>query len=299
MDHGAAHGKTSEKRRATLYVVATPIGNLGDVSQRALETLRSVDVVAAEDTRVTSRLLAHYGITRRLIPVHEHNERHALRQVLDLLSSGRSVALTSDAGTPTLSDPGALIVAATREAGYTVTPIPGPNAAVTALSAAGFAAPHHLFYGFLPERATARRRVLAGLAQLPFTLVFYEAPHRVQECVSDLRAVLGDERRMVLARELTKLFESLHTCSLAAAEEWLAADPLRRKGEFVLIVEGAGETKKAPAGDAARRVLAALIDELPLGKAVSVAVRLGAGGRKDLYKLALQLKGKKEIGNRE
>lgn len=290
MDHGAAHGKSSEKRRATLYVVATPIGNLGDVSQRALETLRSVDVVAAEDTRVTGRLLARYGITRRLIPVHEYNERHALRQVLDLLSSGLSVALTCDAGTPTLSDPGALLVAAARDAGYAVTPVPGPNAAVAALSAAGLAAPHHLFYGFLPPRAAARRRALAALAPLPYTLVFYEAPHRVEECVADLRAVLGGNRRIVLARELTKLFESLHACTLAQAEDWLAADPARRRGEFVLIVEGAEETRKDPAGDTARRVLAALIDELPLKKAVSVASRIGAGGKKELYKLALQLK---------
>lgn len=269
--------------------MATPIGNLGDVSQRALETLRSVDVVAAEDTRVTARLLARYGITRRLIPAHEHNERHALRQVLDLLSSGLSVALTSDAGTPTLSDPGALMVAAVRAAGYAVTPVPGANAAVTALSAAGFTAPHHLFYGFLPARAAARRRALAALAPLPYTLVFYEAPHRVEECAADLRAVLGGDRRIVVARELTKLFESLHACTLAEAEDWLAADPARRKGEFVLIVEGAGEAK-APAANAGRRVLEALLDELPLKKAVAVAVRLGAGGRKELYKLALQLK---------
>jgi 16S rRNA (cytidine1402-2'-O)-methyltransferase len=269
--------------------VATPIGNLGDVSQRALETLRSVDVVAAEDTRVTGRLLAHYGITRRLIPVHEHNERHAVRQVLDLLSSGLSVALTSDAGTPTLSDPGALLVAAVRDAGHAVTPVPGPNAAVAALSAAGLAAPHHLFYGFLPARAAARRRALAALAPLPYTLVFYEAPHRVEECVADLRAVLGGDRRIVLARELTKLFESIHACTLAEAGRWLAADPVRRKGEFVLMVEGAGATK-APAASAGRRALEVLLDELPLKKAVAVAVRLGAGGKKELYKLALRLK---------
>jgi 16S rRNA (cytidine1402-2'-O)-methyltransferase len=269
--------------------VATPIGNLADVSQRALETLRNVDVVAAEDTRVTGRLLARYGIARRLIPVHEHNERYAVRQILQLLSSGRSVALTCDAGTPTLSDPGALLVAAAREAGHAVTPVPGPNAAVAALSAAGFTARHHLFYGFLPERAAARRRALAALEQLPFTLVFYEAPHRGEVCVADLRAVLGARRRIVLARELTKLFESLHACSLEEAADWLAADPARRKGEFVLIVEGAGEAK-APSADTARRVLEMLLEDLPLKKAVAVAARIGAGGRKDLYKLALQLK---------
>jgi 16S rRNA (cytidine1402-2'-O)-methyltransferase len=288
MDHGAAHAG-SEKRRATLYVVATPIGNLGDISQRALETLRSVDVVAAEDTRVTGKLLARYGITRRLIPVHEHNERHALRQVLDLLSSGLSVALTSDAGTPTLSDPGALLVAAAREAGYAITPVPGANAAVTALSAAGFSTRQHLFYGFLPERAAARRKALAALAQLPYTLVFYEAPHRVEECVADLCTVLGGDRRIVLARELTKLFESLHACTLAEAGDWLAAEPARRKGEFVLMVEGAGEMK-APAADGGRRVLETLLKELPLKKAVAVAAKITGGRKNELYKLALQLK---------
>lgn len=288
MDHGAAHGGR-EKRRATLYVVATPIGNLDDISQRALETLRSVDVVAAEDTRVTARLLARYGITRRLIPVHEHNERHALRQVLDLLSSGLSVALTCDAGTPTLSDPGALLVAAARDAGYTVTPVPGPHAAAVALSASGLAAPHYLFYGFLPARAAARRRELAALASLPYTLVFYEAPHRVEECVVDLRAVLGGERRIVLARELTKLYESLHVCALDEAEEWLAGDPVRRKGEFVLIVEGAGEAK-APSADTGRRVLEALIGELRPRKAVALAAKITGGSSKELYKLALSMK---------
>lgn len=289
MNQRAAHEESGEKRRATLYVVATPIGNLADVSQRALETLRSVDVVAAEDTRITARLLARYGITCRLIAVHEHNERHALRQVLELLSSGRCVALTCDAGTPTLSDPGALLVAAARDAGHIVSPIPGPNAAVAALSAAGFTARHHLFYGFLPERAAARRRALATLAHLPFTLVFYEAPHRVQECIADLRAVLGAERRVVLARELTKLFESVHACTLAEAESWLAADSTRRKGEFVLIVEGAGEAKE-PSVDAARRVLETLLKDLPPKKAVALAAKITGGSSKELYKLALALK---------
>ena len=269
--------------------MATPIGNLGDISQRALETLKSVDVVAAEDTRVTGRLLAHYGITRRLIPVHEHNERHALRQVLDLLSSGLSVALTSDAGTPTLSDPGALVVAAAREAGHAVVPVPGANAAVAALSAAGITSRHHLFYGFLPERAAARRRALAELAPLPYFLVFYEAPHRVEECIEDLRTVLGGERRIVLARELTKLFETVHAGTLAEAGGWLAADPARRKGEFVLIVEGAGEAQAADA-TTARRVLKALLAELPPRKAAAVTAKIAGGSSKELYKLALQLK---------
>ena len=288
MEHAAAHEGTSGKRRATLYVVATPIGNLADLGQRALETLGSVDAVAAEDTRVTRRLLSHYGIVKRLIAVHEHNEKRALGSILALLRDGRSVALTCDAGTPAISDPGALLVAAVRAAGFPVTPVPGPNAAIAALSVSGFAAPHHLFYGFLPERATARRRALAGLAQLPYSLVFHEAPHRVEECVSDLRAVLGEKRRIVLARELTKLFESVHACTLAEAADWLAADPVRRKGEFVLIVEGAAGAPAAK--DGGQRALAVLLGELPLRQAVDLAARITGGKKNELYRTALAMK---------
>jgi 16S rRNA (cytidine1402-2'-O)-methyltransferase len=288
MEHAAAHGKTGGKRSATLYVVATPIGNLADLGLRAQETLRSVEAVAAEDTRVTRRLLAHYGIAKRLIPVHEHNEQRAVAGVLALLRDGRSVALTCDAGTPAISDPGAVLVAAARAAGFQVTPVPGPNAAIAALSVCGFGAPHHLFYGFLPARAAARRRALAGVAHLPYLLVFYEAPHRVEECVFDLRAVLGETRRIVIARELTKLFESVHACTLAEAAEWLAADPLRRKGEFVLIVEGAAETTTAE--DSGQRALEALLSELPLRRAVDLAARITGGRKNELYRLALTLK---------
>jgi 16S rRNA (cytidine1402-2'-O)-methyltransferase len=166
--------------------------------------------------------------------------------------------------------------------------VPGPNAAIAALSASGVAAPHHLFYGFLPERAAARRRALAGLAQLPFTLVFYEAPHRVEECVADLRAVLGEQRRIVLARELTKLFESVHACTLAEAADWLAADPVRRKGEFVLIVEGAAS---APASnDTGQRALEVLLGELPLRQAVNLAARITGERKNELYRAALAMK---------
>ncbi len=271
--------------------MATPVGNLGDISRRALEVLGSVDAVAAEDTRVTGRLLAHYGIAKRLIAVHEHNERRAVAQVLALLGSGRSLALTCDAGTPAISDPGAVIVAAARAAGFPVTPVPGPNAAVAALSVAGITAPHFLFYGFLPAKAATRRRELAALARLPFTLVFHEAPHRVEESVADLCAALGGNRRIVLARELTKLFESVHSCTLDEARSWLAADPHRRKGEFVLIVERAGPEEKED--DAlARRALAFLLDELPLKQAVNLAAKIAGGKKNELYKLALARKKK-------
>jgi 16S rRNA (cytidine1402-2'-O)-methyltransferase len=270
--------------------VATPIGNLGDIGLRALETLRGVEAVAAEDTRVTRRLLAHHGIVKRVIPVHEHNERRAVDGVLALLRAGRSVALTCDAGTPAISDPGAALVAAARAAGFQVTPVPGPSAAIAALSVCGLAAPHHLFYGFLPARAAARRREISALAHLPFTLVFFEAPHRVEECISDLRAVLGGARRIVIARELTKLFESVHACTLAEAGAWLAADADRCRGEFVLIVEGAAETRGAE--DAGEQVLAALLSELPLRQAVDLAARITGGRKNELYRRALAMQRK-------
>lgn len=289
MEHAAAHGKAGGNAGATLYVVATPIGNLADIGLRALEILKRVDAVAAEDTRVTARLLDHYGIAKRLLPLHEHNERRAAREVLGLLAAGRSVAFACDAGTPAISDPGALLVAAAREAGYTVTPVPGPSAAVAALSASGRAAPHFLFYGFLPERAAARRKALAELAPLPYTLVFYEAPHRVEASVADLAAVLGGERRLVIARELTKLYESFHECALADAAAWLAAEAARRRGEFVLIVDGAGPRAGPAAGDA-RRTLEVLLGALPLRQAVDLTVQITGGKRNELYRQALALK---------
>jgi 16S rRNA (cytidine1402-2'-O)-methyltransferase len=269
--------------------VATPVGNLGDISRRALDVLGSVDAVAAEDTRVTGKLLAHYGIAKRLIAVHEHNERRAAAQVLALLASGRSLALVCDAGTPAISDPGAVLVTAVRAAGFRVSPVPGANAAVAALSVAGFVSQPFLFYGFLPAKAALRRRALAVLAPLPFTLVFHEAPHRVEESAADLCAVLGGERRIVLARELTKLFESVHSCRLAETEAWLAADPNRRKGEFVLVVEGAAAEHGEDDGSA-ERVLGILLDELPLKQAVQLAAKIAGGKKNELYKLALAMK---------
>jgi 16S rRNA (cytidine1402-2'-O)-methyltransferase len=273
--------------------VATPVGNLGDISRRALEVLGRVDAVAAEDTRVTGRLLAHYGIAKRLIAVHEHNERRVVNQVLALLAAGQSLALTCDAGTPGISDPGAVVVAAARAAGFPVTPVPGPNAAIAALSVSGITAPHFLFYGFLPAKAAARRRTLASLSRLPYTLVFHEAPHRVEECVADLRAALGGERRIVFARELTKLFESVHSCTLAEAPAWLAPDPKRRKGEFVLIVEGARPEKEGDGGFA-QRALAVLLDELPLKQAVNLAAKIAGGKKNELYRMALAMQKKRD-----
>ena len=272
--------------------MATPIGNLGDISLRALEVLKTVDVIAAEDTRVTARLLERHGIAKRLISVHEHNEKQAVRGILDLLAGGKSLALVCDAGTPAISDPGALIVTEARHAGFSVVPIPGPNAAVAALSAAGITHPHFLFYGFLPSRSGERRRALGGIAALPHTLIFYEAPHRVAACVADLQATLGGHRRITFARELTKVYESIHQCSLADAEDWLVGDPDRSRGEFVLIVEGGQRPADTAGDDGAGRTLEILLDELPVRQAVALAAKLTGGKRNDLYKLALTLKGR-------
>jgi 16S rRNA (cytidine1402-2'-O)-methyltransferase len=269
--------------------VATPIGNLGDVTLRALEVLKGVDAVLAEDTRIARRLLAHYGIEKRLIAAHAHNERQAARELVALLDAGKTLALVCDAGTPAISDPGAVLVAAARAAGHRVSPVPGANAALAALSVSGIAAPHFLFYGFLPARAGARRRELAQLAQLPYTLVFYEAPHRIVECVAALREAFGGERAVVIARELTKVFETVHRCTLAEAAEWLEQRPERRKGEFVLVVEGA----RARGEDAlarGREALEALLGELPLRRAVELAARLTGASRSELYRVALGLK---------
>jgi len=272
----------------SLYVVATPIGNLADITLRALDVLKRVNLIAAEDTRIALRLLKHHGIVARLMAVHEHNERGAAQKILQLLAQGKSVALISDAGTPAISDPGALAVAAARGAGYAVVPVPGPNAAVCALSAAGLAAPHFLFYGFLPQQRAARKRELATLKLLPYLLVFYEAPHRVVASVADIAAELGDTRTITIARELTKLFETIHTCPLGDAAAWFAQDANQTKGEFVLLVEGA-LAAAAPDADAAQRVLAVLMRELSLKQAVKLTVDLTGSRKNEVYEMALRM----------
>lgn len=267
---------------------------MGDITQRALKVLAAADIVAAEDTRNTAHLLNHHGIaSKKLLALHQHNERMASEALVEKLAQGLSVALVTDAGTPGVSDPGALLVAAVRQAGYRVIPIPGANAALAALSASGIAAPHFLFYGFLPNKPAARRQELQALADQPYTLVFYEAPHRIVECAADLLAVLGTERRIVFARELTKMFESIHACALGEAEAWLNADANNRRGEFVLLVAGA--EPRPPGLDAeAERILAVLLQELPLKQAVQLAVQITGSGKNELYQRALEFKNKDE-----
>ncbi|MEO8417372.1 MAG: 16S rRNA (cytidine(1402)-2'-O)-methyltransferase [Methylophilaceae bacterium] len=273
----------------TLYVVATPIGNLQDITLRALEILKCVDAVAAEDTRHTAHLLTHFAIQKKLIAVHEHNEHKAAEQLLARLQAGESIALVTDAGTPGISDPGAIVVDMLRKAGIAVAPIPGASAVIAALSAAGIAAPGFTFYGFLPASGAQRRRALADLKTQTTTLVFYEAPHRVVESVIDMVVVLGTERRLTIARELTKTFETFHRCALGEAAAWLQSDPNQQRGEFVLIVEAPQNKDDDSADKEAERVLQLLLAELPLKQAVKLATEITGAKKNALYERALQL----------
>ncbi len=284
------HDAPQPARAGTLHIVATPIGNLRDIGLRALDVLRSADLVAAEDTRTTQVLLAAHGIQARMVAVHEHNERGAAARLIEALRAGRSVAYVSDAGTPGISDPGARLVEAVRAAGLPVTPIPGPSAVAAALSVAGVDGPW-LFVGFLPGRTAARRKTLRGYAAWPCGLVLYEAPHRVRATVDDLLAELDSARTLLIARELSKRFEQLHQCVLADAPAWLAADENHRRGEFVLVVgPPAAQADDAPDDAEARRVLAILLEALPATQAARLAARLTGGRRNALYDLALSLK---------
>ena len=278
------------KPTSILYIVATPIGNLRDISLRALDILAAVDVIAAEDTRTTAHLLTHHSITKKMLALHQHNERATAKKIVNLLAQGNSVALVTDAGTPGISDPGVILVNTVRDHGYKVVPIPGANAAVCALSAAGIAAPHFLFYGFLPASAGPRRRELERLKSQPYTLVLYETPHRILECVAALAEVLGTHRQLVIARELTKLFETIHICTLDNALAWLQADTNRQKGEFVLLLSGAEVQKEEGLSDQTQYTLKLLLQELPLKQAVRLATDITGESRNMLYAQALALK---------
>jgi 16S rRNA (cytidine1402-2'-O)-methyltransferase len=273
---------------ASLYVVATPLGNLQDISARALAILGGVAAIAAEDTRHSQRLLDACGIRTRLLPLHEHNEQAAAGQVLRLLEAGESVALISDAGTPCVSDPGARAVARVREAGFAVVPVPGPCAAIAALSVSGFGEGGFRFVGFLPSRQGARVHAIEALRGEPMALVFYEAPHRIAECVADLAACLESQRRILIARELTKLHEQSVVLTLAEASDWLAADPNRVRGEFVLVVEGAPPAEGL--GLEAERVLRLLLAELPVKVASRLTAEITGAPKNALYARALALK---------
>jgi 16S rRNA (cytidine1402-2'-O)-methyltransferase len=274
----------------TLYVVATPIGNLGDMTLRGLETLKLVDAIAAEDTRHTSGLLSHFGISKKLIAVHEHNEHQSAEKLLTQLQAGENIALVTDAGTPGISDPGALVVNFVRKAGIKVVPIPGASAVIAALSASGITKNGFYFHGFLPASGAARRKALESLKSHAVTLVFYEAPHRIVECVEDLSNVLGAERRLTFARELTKTFETFYTCAAGEASAWLQADTNQQRGEFVLLVEAAAAKEAEEIPEETVRVLKLLLTDLPLKQAVKLATEITHEKKNVLYEFALKLK---------
>lgn len=272
-----------------LYVVATPIGNLDDISPRALRTLREVALIAAEDTRHSIRLLQHFGITTALAACHDHNEREQGGRFVARLLAGDDVALISDAGTPLISDPGYHLVRQVRAAGIEVVPVPGPSALIAALSAAGLPSDRFIFEGFLPAKAAARRGRLDLLKEEPRTLIFYEAPHRVLESVQDMASLFGKDRHAVLARELTKTFETLKGAPLGELAEWIAADSNQQRGECVLLVTGwqAPEGEDAISGEALR-VLDLLLGELPVKRAAALAAEITGVRKNLLYQAALE-----------
>lgn len=272
-----------------VHVVATPIGNLDDMTRRALSTLRAVDLILAEDTRHTAKLLRHYGIEKPLLSLHEHNERRRIPEVLARLEQGQNVALVSDAGTPLISDPGYELVRQAQAAGLRVVPIPGPSALTCALSVAGLPTDRFVFEGFLPARAGPRRRRLRELAHEPRTLILFEAPHRVEATLSDLASAFGSDREAVVMRELTKVFETVRPGTLGELHAWVTEEPERRRGEFVLVVHGDPSPPEAQALDV-DLLLRTLLEELPLARAVRAAARITGGSRRELYQRALALR---------
>lgn len=266
----------------TLFIVATPIGNLGDLTPRALEVLRSVAAICAEDTRRSGQLLAHFGVSTPLVALHEHNEDALAQRVVDRLLAGESLALVSDAGTPLVSDPGFRLVRAARAAGVRVSPLPGACAAIAALSVAGLPSDRFAFEGFLPAKASARRDQLQRLAGETRTLVFYESSHRIAESLADMRAAFGADRPAVLARELTKLFETVLDGTLADLQARVDVDENQRKGEFVVMVQGAGDDVEARLSEG-RRIYAMLNEHLPPSTAAKLAAEITGAPRKELY----------------
>ncbi|MBN9356470.1 MAG: 16S rRNA (cytidine(1402)-2'-O)-methyltransferase [Herbaspirillum huttiense] len=273
---------------SALYVLATPIGNVCDITLRGLHVLAIADAVACEDTRNTSQLLQRYGLSKQLLATHEHNEREAAAKIIERLQAGQRVALVSDAGTPAISDPGARVVDAVRAAGFQVIALPGASAAVTALSASGLTDARFHFVGFLPAKTRQRETALQELVALQAALVFYEAPHRIVETVQSMLQVFGPTRQVVLARELTKLFEHIHRCPLGEAVAWLEQDANRQRGEFVVLLEGAQPVEGEDAEG--ERVLRILLEELPVKQAAALAAQITGQKKNALYERALQIR---------
>ncbi|EPJ45277.1 MAG: hypothetical protein OFPI_37260 [Osedax symbiont Rs2] len=275
---------------ALLYVVATPIGNLGDIPHRAIEVLQSVALIAAEDTRHSSRLMAHFNIKTPMISVHDHNERQRVDTIIAKLSAGDNIALISDAGTPLISDPGFILVRAVREAGFKVVPIPGCSALITALSAAGMPSNNFIFEGFLPAKRVGRKQQLQAIADDTRTVIFYESTHRILESLADMQEVLGADRYVVIARELTKTFETIHGAPLCELIEWITADHNQQKGEFVVLVSGAEPIKDQGISKETLRILDLMLEELPVKQASTLTAKITGEKKNALYQEALQRK---------
>lgn len=276
---------------AALYIVATPIGNLADISARAIEVLSSVDVIAAEDTRHSKYLLQHHGIETSTISLHEHNEQQRSELLLSRIAAGESIALISDAGTPLISDPGYRLVNMAREQGIKVIPIPGACAVIAALSASGLSAERFAFEGFLPPKSTARRQALQSLENEPRTLIFYESPKRMVASLQDMLTVFGGERKACLARELTKMFETIVTLPLAELVEVVSNDANHQKGEIVLLVEGQSAVVDRDEAEEVR-VLQILLDEVPLKQAAAITASILGIKKNKAYEMALKLQQK-------
>ncbi len=273
-----------------LYVVATPIGNLDDLSERARQVLAGADLVAAEDTRHSGRLLQHLGLSKPMLALHDHNERGRVSRVLEALSAGQTVALVSDAGTPLVSDPGYIVVREARAAGFKVSPIPGACALVAGLSAAGLPTDQFLFAGFLPAKRAGRKSTLESFRRQSATLVFYESPHRITDLMEDVVDVFGAERECVLGRELTKTFETFYSGAAAEVLAELQADPHGSRGEFVVMVRGAADVPSVEASVDADKLLALLVKELPVKTAAKIVADVSGLSKNDLYQRALGLR---------
>jgi len=279
-------------KKGSLYIVATPIGNMGDMTERAQQTLGDVDVIAVEDTRRSGQLLRHFEISTPMIAVHEHNERQICDSLLSRIEKGENIALISDAGTPLLSDPGYFLVNQARERELSVVPIPGVSAVITALSVAGLPTDRFIFEGFLPAKSTARQQKLEKLKEDMRTVIFYEAPHRIVEMLKDCQTVFGGMRKVVIARELTKTFETVHGDTLEKLIPWVEADENQKKGEFVVLLHGAAAREETDLDAESERILLILLKDLPVKQAAALAASITGLKKNALYQFALKLKEK-------
>ena len=280
----------NSNQSGTLYIVATPIGNLGDMVPRAIETLQSVAVIACEDTRHSKKLLDHFRIEKPLMAYHDHSDGKSSSKILRHLASGDDIALISDAGTPLISDPGYRLVLAARQSGYQVVPIPGASAVISALSVAGLPTDKFRFMGFLPAKGSQRKKALAELSSVSDTMVFYEAPHRILDCLADAREVFGGEHPGFIAREISKTFETYLHGSLDQLLSQVEADSNQQRGEIVLVLAGANRTGNSTSVDG-EKVLGLLLAELPAAKAAALTAKISGGDKKQYYQMAMELKG--------